>query len=295
MRGISDGFTSMELLMSGDKMIAAYDGSGRWLWKFGFDIREVDTGQRFGNMEIARIAVVVSPIPIEDSVGGIRVLLDFVYQKTRTDGMEPTRRNENGIAFLRNEGVDEIRHCTVVDRSFEILATGSLFQTDMKFGTGFRIGDEPHFGFGFSFHRLREVGGRMNLDREVIAGVEDLDQEGKAVGFRCVFPKNLLAMAGPQVMQGFSGKFTLCHDGLGVFAIDDFPCLAVKTGGIGKFAMVEGFKLSAAPDAFLVDGFESDGGHAGGEDNGGLESWRVFNMKFSKMDLVFGREMGGFL
>ena len=75
--------------------------------------------------------------------------------------------------------------------------------------------------------------------------------------------KNFAAMIFPEFVEGFSGVSAIADDGLGTFAIDDFPGFAVGGGRMGEFAVVNRFKFASAPNALDVKGFESDGGHVG--------------------------------
>ncbi len=68
-----------------------------------------------------------------------------------------------------------------------------MFEADVELGAGVTSGDVPHFSFGVA----TELGGdffwRVNLDREIIPGIEDFDEEGEALAAE-VFSEDFLTM-----------------------------------------------------------------------------------------------------
>jgi len=67
------------------------------------------------------------------------------------------------------------------------------------------VGDIPHFGFGISAEGGGDFFGRVDLDGEVIAGVEDFDEEGEAVAGESG-AEDFFAVVLPEVVEGFSGE-----------------------------------------------------------------------------------------
>ena len=119
------------------------------------------------------------------------------------------------------------------DGGFEAGLIGKVLQADVELCARLAVGDVPHFGLWFATKLDRNICGRMDLDGEVVGAIEDLDQDGETWGVREFFAEDLGAVVGPQIMQGFSGKFPRIDDGLFVLAIDDFPCLAERDVGRG--------------------------------------------------------------
>ena len=150
-------------------------------------------------MEIARGAVKAHAIPVEDTVGGIGVLLDLVDEESRSDGVKSPGGDEDRVAGLRAHGVDLLFDRSVDQGVFESRSCGTIFKTDVELGSGIAVGDIPHFGFGVA----SEIGGnflrRVNLDGEIIAGVEDFDEKGEAVAGE-IFSEDLLAVGCPKIM-----------------------------------------------------------------------------------------------
>ncbi len=63
----------------------------------------------------------------------------------------------------------------------------------------------------------------MDLDGEVVAGVEHLDEDGKPRMVGKSLAEDLLAVMGPELMQGGAVVRALIHDGLLAVAVHDFP------------------------------------------------------------------------
>jgi len=189
----------------------------------GLEVVEVDAFHGLFDVEFAGVAVESDAVPIEDAVGGVGVLLDFVDEKSGTNGVEPPGRNEDGLAFLRLNGMDDVGHATIGEGGFEALTSDAFFEARVEFRAGIGIGDEPHLGFGVASEGWGEMGGWVDLDGEVVAGIEDLDEERKALGWGQALTEDGLPLAGPKLVQGLSGEGTVHDDGLFIFAIADFP------------------------------------------------------------------------
>lgn len=93
-RGVANGLTRRELVEGRDEMLATHQWVARSFIDLRFDIGEVDACERFRDMEVAGFAICVSAIPIEDAVGGIGILLNFMDEKSRADGVEASRFDE---------------------------------------------------------------------------------------------------------------------------------------------------------------------------------------------------------
>lgn len=82
---VGDRIAGLEKFAVGFEILAGGERIAIWLIHRWFEIAEVDAGKRLGDMEFARLAVESAAVPIEDAVGGVGVLLDFVNQKSGAD------------------------------------------------------------------------------------------------------------------------------------------------------------------------------------------------------------------
>ena len=244
---------------------AAFDG---WPLLFRFVILEIDTDERFAGVELARFAVETDPAPIIDAVGGIGVLLDFDQHDAGIDGVNPTRRNKERISRQHLESVDVVddglRILDAFERAHEIGAAGAPAEPgdEMRVLIGFE--HVPHFGFRFAFEFGGERGGRMNLQREPFAGVEEFDEKGKARGLRAGRrfalaawghaayngrTQELCAMGFDLLAEGFAFVGSVGNNGLHLVTVADFPGFADAFARRHGFAVM--FQRISAPDAFL--------------------------------------------
>ena len=223
-----------------------------------FEVVEVNAGKRLRDMEFARFAVESAAIPIEDTVGGVGVLLDFVNQESGADRVEAAGGNEDRVTGLGAYRMHAVGDRAVGDGRFKIFAGHAVFETDIKFRAFVAIGDEPHFRFRLAIQRCGKRDGWVHLDRKIVAGIENFDEDRKARVLRVSASENFLAVMRPKFVQTFAGKGTGFDDRLLLLAVDDFPGLAVGTVLIGKLAAVDALEFASAPDALHVEGGESD-------------------------------------
>ena len=276
--GVGDRFTRGEFFLVGFEILAGCEVVADGDVHGGFEIAEVDGGEGLCDVEFAGFAVEAGAVPIEDAVGGVRVLLDLVDEESCADGVEAAGGDEDGFAGFGSDGVHCVGDGTVGDGFFEVGAGDAIFEADVEFGTGVAVCDVPHFGFGFATEFVGEVDGRVDLDGEVVAGVEHFDEDGEAGGIREVGAEDFFAACRPEIVEGGAGEGAAIDDGLFAFAIDDFPGFAKGLGGIGELAVVNALEFASAPDAFHVEGFEGEWFHARGDRGlvGFLQSWRRY-------------------
>ena len=145
-------------------------------------IGEIDAGQGFGDVELAGNPLGVGAVPIEDTIGCIGILLDFMDEKSRTDGVYASGFDEDGLAFFWSDGVDLIGDCALRDGLLEAFASDSMFQPDVKFRAWLAVSNEPHFGFRLAVERCGDGCGRVDLDGEVSRAIENFDEYGETLG-----------------------------------------------------------------------------------------------------------------
>lgn len=88
---------------------------------------------------------------------------------------------------------------------FKGVAGGSFFEADVEGGTGIAVGDVPHFGFGLAAEFGREMSGGMDLDGEIVPGIEDFDEEGETFAGE-VGAEDFVTVVAPEIVQGFPGE-----------------------------------------------------------------------------------------
>lgn len=209
-------------------------------------------------MELAWGAVESEPVPVVNAVGGVGVLLDFVDEETSTDGVDAAGRDVDGVASFCRDGVDAIFCATLAECGFEGFLGGAIFETDVEGCAGGGICDVPHFGFWLAAELGGDVCRGMYLDGEVVSGIEDFDEERETLASQ-VGAEDCLALVGPELVEGFPLVDAVGDDGLVIWSVAYFPRFSVGEVGGREGATINALEFSAAPDAFLVDGGESDG------------------------------------
>lgn len=102
------------------------------------------------------------------------------------------------------EDVDAVGERAVVEGELEVLAGDLLFESDVEFGVWLGVSDDPHFGFWFAAELFCEVSGWVDLDGEIVCGVENFDEDGEAFGIGQGGTENFLAVILPQFVEGFA-------------------------------------------------------------------------------------------
>ncbi len=133
---VGDGFAFLKMMDGSGEMRAVDQGVSTWGFELRFDIVEIDAGERLLDVQIAGLAVGVDAVPIEHPVSRIRVLLNFMNEKSRTDGMEPAGFDEQGIASFGSDGMNEIGDRAIGDGLLKCFTGCAAFQSDMEFGSG---------------------------------------------------------------------------------------------------------------------------------------------------------------
>jgi S-DNA-T family DNA segregation ATPase FtsK/SpoIIIE len=210
-------------------------------------------------MEFARHAVEAGAVPIEDAVGGVAVLLHLDDHVALADGVETSAGNEDTVAGFDGDDMKGLFDAAFAKQGFELLARDASFEPRVDIGSRLRVGEIPHLGLGFPAQRFTHVHRRMDLHRQPFAGVKQLDQDGKArrVMVRISAAKNLLALRGPQFVQGRSPIGSVVDDALGVLTIHDLPRLS-DGHALGEHLAVKSLQAASTPDAFHGERFKNN-------------------------------------
>src|SRR5579864_9398109 len=99
-------------------------------------------------MQIPRFAIQPEPVPIEDSVGSVGVLLYFKDNHAGAQGVNPAAGQEHNISGPNAHPVKAIRDRAVTDPLAELLFGAAAPQANVKLGIWNRFSNIPHFGLG---------------------------------------------------------------------------------------------------------------------------------------------------
>jgi DNA segregation ATPase FtsK/SpoIIIE, S-DNA-T family len=183
--------------------------------------------------------------------------LDFDDEQSGVDGVETAGWDEEDIAVFNWESVEALFELGGLQSGFKLRTRYAAFQTGNQMGVGCGFEDVPHFGFGFAFQTGRDGGRWVDLERETVAGVEELDEKGKTGQVAGIGAEELRAEGFDQLMQCFAGQGAVEDDALGIGAVADFPAFADVLAGGDVFAVAgEGV---AAPDSLKEDRLKTIG------------------------------------
>lgn len=214
----------------------------------------MDTFQGLGDVELARVALGIRAVVIEDAVGGVRGLLDFGDEQAGTDGVGCAGGEKVTFAWLDRDLVEILFHSTVIDGGGELVPGGARFDALVDKGSGFGGDDDPTFGFGIALaHAVAGGLVRVDLDTEEVLGVQEFDQQGEGA-FKVGVAGDGLGGCGNDLGQGSSGPGAVGDDGFVVRQVRQFPALA--DGAWGEVLAKVYLEVLTAPDAFPKDGSE---------------------------------------
>ena len=113
-------------------------------------------------------------VPVVQAKRHVAVLLNLEHHDVAAQGMNCPGRGENGIAGLRYETRESIRHRAVCKSLPHIVSSGTWLQTGIDAAGWPRFEHDPCFGLAGLAHRQQvRVGIRgVHLDREHFVGVE---------------------------------------------------------------------------------------------------------------------------
>jgi len=232
--------------------IGRIGANGAW-----FKIGKIDALQRFLHVQLARLAVGIDAIPIEDAISRVGILLNLKNHQARADRVDPTARQEHRVAGVYGDAVKTFLDRAFADLRFEFVARDVLPQADIQLGARLRLRDVPHFRFRFAAERLRFVCGGMYLKRKFFFGIENFDQQRKSPIQRRGFAHQFGTMMLHEPMQILSSERAVDNFTLNVRAIANFPGFADRNIR-RKRLPIEALDVASAPDAFLKDRLENE-------------------------------------
>ena len=137
----------------------------------------IDALGSFFGMQLTRVAILIHTVVVIDTVRGVGCLLNLAYLTAGTDSMDASGRNEEAVSVLYRvlrQGIDNslIRNHLLVFVRRELLLESAV-QTCIV-GRGEHV---PHLSLAERQAVLLRKGiGRMNLDAQVVARVDELHQ-----------------------------------------------------------------------------------------------------------------------
>ena len=210
-------------------------------------------------MQLAGPAVGSDASPVKNPEGCVGHLLDLRQQDPSADGVDGSRLDHDAIAGSSRETMQEWLDLPILDGRLELLAGDARPQP--RVDQAARLGVHNHPGLGLAVvtgqaFSLFVVG--MDLDRQDLAGVDELDQKRELAPARQARPQNFRAAMVHQVAQGGPGEFSLVDDAHGVAIVRQFPALGIVVALADRLVQHRS-QPTAPPDESPEDRFEPQG------------------------------------
>ena len=139
----------------------------------GCDIQEADARDRLLQVEGARAPVGPFSVPVKHAEGGVAVLLNFGNEAASADGVAAAPRDIERIARLDGDPMEKGLHRTRGQGCFKPGPGEGGVKASVDRGVGFCGENVPPFIFGFAKRGSCFLAGRVHLDGERFAGVEE--------------------------------------------------------------------------------------------------------------------------
>ena len=153
--------------------------------------------------------------------------------------------------------MEALGHRPVADALLEFPARHAAPQADVELRVLRGLGEIPHLRLRFAAHRRRLGHGGMDLERQVLLGIEDLHQQWKGLRLRGHVAIDADGVFLQQPAERLAGERAVRDHADIAGAVGDFPRLANGHAG-WELLLVKRLQLATAPDAFLEDGLEED-------------------------------------
>src|SRR5437868_12916338 len=99
-------------------------------------------------MKFSRLTLLVDPVPIENAVSGVAILLDLDQEVSGANGVKPSRRHKHGSTALHSDLVNTIGNGSGMKGLLELIALHRFPETDQNLGIRFHRRDVPKFALG---------------------------------------------------------------------------------------------------------------------------------------------------
>ncbi len=208
-------------------------------------------------MQLAGFAVGALAVEVVDAVGDVRRLLDFGDERAGADAVHASGGQEEEVAAAYFVFAQDLRHGVVRHAGLVFVGRHGACETRAQACAGRGIDHVPHLGLA-----LRAVAApgkrivRVHLDREVLARVDELDEQ-----------RELLAEAGVDAVahqRAFLARDQCGERRAGPGAVGHHRLVAPHAGQLPAFAYVRGTRgealvghdAVAAPERLFQNGFE---------------------------------------
>ena len=201
-------------------------------------------------MELTIVAFLVLAFVVVDTISDIAGLLDLGDKRAFTDGVNTTGRNKEavvGMNLILLQGIDDR---PVVHHPGVFLGSDGFFQSHAQRSARIRLQGVPHLclAHGLSLPVCRLVI-RMNLNGEILSGVDKLHEQRKCVSeaFVVFVSYHFFFHLGDDIVEVPALVFAFCHYRFIVFYARYFP--AFPDVGLLVVDLLERYDFVSTPNS----------------------------------------------
>ena len=192
---------------------------------------------------------------VEDPVGDIGVLLDLRDHQPRADGVEGAGGDEEHVSRLHGHLPQHLRQGAVGDAAGELLQADLPVKAIVERSAGLGIQHHPHLRLAVLTLMLQGVGvGGVDLDGEVLFGVNELDEHGEVLEGFAGGPQGFLPGLVQPGAEGHPPVGSVRQHGGAVGVAGEDPRLGERIQAALDAEI--GFQPLASPDIVLAGGYE---------------------------------------
>ena len=177
-------------------------------------------------MKIPLLAVLADSAVIVDTVSDIGILLDLGDQDSFADRVQCSGLYKEHIALLYRDCIEHLKKRILLNPPGKLFPGDFFLEAIVEEGSLLRIEDIPHLCLAILAFVLqgKTVAG-MDLDRQVVLGVDEFGQDRELAESSAVRPEYLHTLSIQVFLQRFSGIRTIYDHRRPVRMTGQFPCL----------------------------------------------------------------------
>ena len=214
---------------------------------------EVCYGQCFFNVKLPGKSVRSHAAIVENTVGHIGILLNLRNDQPRANRVERAGGDKEDVSALDRDGAEDLGQSSVRRPAGQLFSGNLLPEAIVEAGAGGGVQNHPHLRFAVLALVRQSVGvGGVNLDGEILPGVNEFDEHGEIFKLTAVGAQDLRASLFYIGGEGLAGIRAVFQYGGPIGVAGEDPGLR-QGRQIAENAKIR-FQALPAPDIVLTGG-----------------------------------------
>lgn len=219
---------------------------------------EVSAGERFGDMDRARLSIGVSASPVVQAESEVALLLNFSEYDSWSECMYGASGYEDAVSGVYFVDMEQVFEVTATESHLEHTGSDTGFQSGADTCAGISVEDDPCFGFavfdGVERFGLEVVG--VYLQGEPIIGIEEFDEQWELV-LVLMFSEKFAGELPDDIGECHAFEGAIGNEAGTIGVVSDFPAFGVVGFG-ADLSSEEGLEFAAAPADTFEDWVEGE-------------------------------------